>query len=151
MEVLTELCQELRNWFDRNQPKYYGEFTIENGVLILSGDMSLRDGQYFRVIGSALNDGVHQYGVYGDALEDEAFSGAVWAMAIPPAVLSLAKEIKAWQDKYGGIDSAAMSPFASESFGGYSYSKSGAGSGSGSTSGGWRSAFAGRLNSWRKI
>lgn len=151
MEILTELCQELRNWFDRNQPKYYGEFTIENGVLILSGDMSLKDGQYFRIIGSALNDGVHQYGVYGDALEDEAFSGAVWAMAIPPAILTLVKDIEAWQDKYGGIDSAAMSPFASESFGGYSYSKSGAGSGSGSTSGGWRSAFAGRLNPWRKI
>lgn len=151
MEMLTELCQELRNWFDRNQPKYYGEFTIENGVLVLRDDMSLKDGQYFRIIGSALNDGVHQYGVYGDALEDEAFSGAVWAMAIPPAVLSLAKEIKAWQDKYGSIDSAAMSPFTSESFGGYSYSKSGAGSGSGSASGGWRSAFAGRLTPWRKI
>lgn len=151
MKVLTELCQELRNWFDRNQPKYYGEFTIENGVLILSGDMSLKDGQYFRIIGSALNDGVHQYGVYGDALEDEAFSGAVWAMAIPPAVLTLVKDIKAWQDKYGSIDSAAMSPFASESFGGYSYSKSGAGSGSSSASGGWRSAFAGRLSPWRKI
>lgn len=151
MEMLTELCQELRNWFDRNQPKYYGEFTIENGVLILGGNMSLKDGQYFRVIGSALNDGVHQYGVYGDALEDEAFSGAVWAMAIPPAILTLVKDIEAWQDKYGGIDSAAMSPFASESFGGYSYSKSGVGSGSGSASGGWRSAFAERLNPWRKI
>lgn len=151
MEILTELCQELRNWFDRNQPKYYGEFAIENGVLILSGDMSLKDGQYFRIIGSALNDGVHQYGVYGDALKDEDFSGAVWAMAIPPAILTLVKDIEAWQDKYGGIDSAAMSPFASESFGGYSYSKSGAGSGSGSASGGWCSAFAGRLNPWRKI
>lgn len=151
MEILTELCQELRNWFDRNQPKYYGEFVIENGVLVLSGDMSLRDGQYFRVIGSALNDGVHKYGVYGDSLTDEEFTGTVWAMAVPPAILTLVKDIEAWQDKYGGIDSAAMSPFASESFGGYSYSKSGAGSGSGSASSGWRSAFAGRLNPWRKI
>ena len=151
MEILTELCQELRNWFDRNQPKYYGEFAIENGVLVLRDDMSLKDGQYFRIIGSALNDGVHKYGVYGDSLTDEEFTGTVWAMAIPPAILTLVKDIEAWQDKYGGIDSAAMSPFASESFGGYSYSKSGAGSGSGSTSGGWRSAFAGRLNPWRKI
>ena len=118
MEVLTELCQELRNWFDRNQPKYYGEFAIENGVLVLSGDMSLRDGQYFRVIGSALNDGVHKYGVYGDSLTDEEFTGAVWAMAIPPAVVDLAKEISDWIDKYGDV---MTSPFSSESFGGYSY------------------------------
>lgn len=152
MEILTELCQELRNWFDRNQPKYYGEFAIENGVLILSGDMSLKDGQYFRIIGSALNDGVHQYGVYGDALKDEDFSGAVWAMAIPPAVLSLADDINAWQDKYGTIDGFALSPFTSESFGGYSYSKSqgstSAGRGAAST---WQTAFANRLNIWRKI
>lgn len=152
MEILTELCQELRNWFDRNQPKYYGEFAIENGVLILSGDMSLRDGQYFRVIGSALNDGVHKYGVYGDSLTDEEFTGTVWAMAIPPAVLSLADDIQAWQDKYGAIDGFALSPFTSESFGGYSYSKSQGGTSAGrGTVTTWQAAFANRLNKWRKI
>ena len=31
--MLTELCQELRNWFDRE--RYYGTFTIENGNIIL--------------------------------------------------------------------------------------------------------------------
>lgn len=150
MRILTELCQELRNWFDRNQPKYYGDFTIEDGVLVLSGDMSLKEGQYFRIIGSVYNDGVHQYGVYGDALEDETFTGAVWAMAIPHPVLSLAKDIEAWQEKYENLDSAAMSPFVSESFGGYSYSKPQATAKQGTMSN-WRAIFAGRLNRWRKI
>ena len=149
MEILTELCQELRNWFDRNQPKYYGEFTIENGVLVLRDDMSLKDGQYFRIIGSALNDGVHKYGVYGDSLTDEEFTGAVWAMAIPPAVVDLAKEIEDWIGKYGDV---MTSPFSSESFGGYSYTKAqgyaNAGGGMLST---WQSAFADRLNRYRKI
>ena len=46
---LTELCQELRNWFERE--KFFGEFTIENGAIIVP-DGSLQDGQFFRVIGS---------------------------------------------------------------------------------------------------
>ena len=58
-----------------------------------------------------------------------------------------------WSDKYLGVDSAAMSPFNSESFGGYSYSKSGGSSSSGNVdlSGTWQGAFADRLNNWRKI
>ena len=150
MEILTELCQELRNWFDRNQPKYYGEFTIENGVLILSDNMSLKDGQYFRIVGSALNDGVHKYGVYGDSLEDEIFNGSVWAMAIPPSVISLAKDIGDWIDKYGDV---MNSPYSSESFGGYSYSKAQgySGTGGGKMLSTWRAVFANRLNRWRKI
>lgn len=143
MEILTELCQELRNWFDRNQPKYYGDFKIEDGALVLP----LKDGQYFRIIGSLLNDGVHQY---GDVLVDEEFSGAVWSMAIPPAVLSLAKEIEDWISKYGDV---MTSPFSSESFGGYSYSKAQgyAGSNGGGMLSTWQAVFADRLNRWRKI
>ena len=152
MSMLTEICQELRNWFDRDQAKYFGSFKIENGE-ISSDDWTLDiiDGQCFRIIGSALNDGVYRKGI--DALQDESFSGVVWAMAVPPSVIALSEEIEAWQEKYGGVDSAAMSPFNSESFGGYSYSKSGGGAASGGTgsAGTWKSAFADRLDRWRKI
>ena len=149
--MLTDLCQELRNWFDRNQPKWFGEFKIENGALILREDMSLKNGQYFRIVGSALNDGVYQYGA--DALVDETFTGSIWAMAVPPSVIALSEQIDAWNAKYGTVDSQAMSPYNSESFGGYSYSKSGGGSGSGSSSptATWQSMFASALNRWRKI
>ena len=75
----------------------------------------------------------------------------MWALAIPKAVINLAAEIAEWQTKYVAADSAAMSPYQSESFGGYSYSKSAGGSASGASASGWQSAFANRLNMWRKL
>ena len=145
--MLTELCQELHNWFDKE--RHVGSFEIENGELTVS---FLKNGQYYRIMGSIFNDGVHKYGDTNDALTDEEFDGSVWALAIPKAVINLATEIGEWQTKYGGIDSSAMSPFQSESFGGYSYSKGGSGnSNSSTTAPSWKSAFASRLNMWRKI
>ena len=51
---------------------------------------------------------------------DERFEGAVWALAVPPAVIALAGEITEWQEKNG---EAVLSPYTSESFGGYSYTR----------------------------
>ena len=147
--MLTELCQELKNWFER--AIYHGQFTIEGGQL---ADCSfLQDGQYFRIVGSVFNDGVHIWP--DDALHDEVFEGAIWAMAVPPTVIALSEEISAWRNKYDGAASANMGPYSSASFGGYSYSRgSGGGSGSGSRSNGaptWQGMFASELNRWRKI
>lgn len=141
---LTELCQELRNWFERDRT--FGEFTITGGEISLSD--FLQDGQYYRIVGSVFNDGVYQYPTTG--LHDETFRGAIWAMAVPPSVIALLQEISDWQDKYG---EAILSPYNSESFGGYSYSKStGSGSnGSGNGSGDYRNVFADKLKLWRKI
>lgn len=144
--MLTELCQELHNWFDIE--RHTGTFTIDNGNI--TADFLL-EGQYFRIMGSVFSDGVHQYPA--SDLLSETFTGSVWALAIPKAVINLATEIDAWQQKYGGADSAAMSPFNSESFGGYSYSKSAgsAGSNSGGGGAGWQSVYASQLNKWRKL
>lgn len=146
--MLTELCKEINNWFE--YAKFFGTFTIEDNVI--TGNYSLQDGQYFRIIGSVFNDGVYKFGDELD-LTDETFTGAIWAMAVPKEVIALADDIKDWSDKYLGVDSVAMSPFNSESFGGYSYSKSGGSSSSGNVdlSGTWQGAFADRLNHWRKI
>ena len=146
--MLTELCKEINNWFE--YAKFFGTFTIEDNMI--TGNYSLQDGQYFRIIGSVFNDGVYKFGDELD-LTNETFTGAIWAMAVPKEVIALADDIKDWSDKYLGVDSAAMSPFNSESFGGYSYSKSGGASSSGNVdlSGTWQGAFADRLNHWRKI
>lgn len=142
--MLTELCQELRNWFDRE--RHSGTFTITGGNI--TADF-LQVGQYYRICGSIFNDGVHQYPV--DVLRDETFDGSVWALAIPDPVLKLAEDIDEWREKYEAADSAALSPFQSESFGGYSYSK-GSGSSGGAIGGvSWKNAFASRLNMWRKL
>jgi len=147
---MTELCQEIRNWFDR--VRYIGSITIgtDGGVYCDGIAVGLAEGQYYRIIGSTFADGVH---VYPDAdNKQESFDGAVWAMAVPPPVIKLAAEIAAWRAKYEAPDAASMSPYFAESFGGYSYSKSvGAGTKSSGTTADWKSAFAARLNQLRKI
>lgn len=143
--MLTELCQELHNWFDRE--RYTGTFEIRGGKLTAP---VLVEGQYYRIIGSLFNDGVHLYD--DEDLKDETFVGAVWSMAVPMPVILLAEDIKAWRDKYESADSSAMSPYMSESFGGYSYQKGSAFTGTGSGGGtSWKSTFAERMNVWRKL
>ena len=142
--MLGEVCQEINNWFDKK--RYFGEFVISDGVL-QPGDFELLDGQYFRIIGSTFNDGVYQYPA--EKLADETFSGAIWAMAVPPAVIAISDEIEDWVNKY---TDAMNSPYQSESFGGYSYTKKSSSGSSGSDSSTtWQGVFASRLNRWRKI
>lgn len=143
--MLTELCQELRNWFERK--KFFGTFTIENGQIDVS-DGSLQSGQYFRIVGSVFNDGVHEYGSETDRLTDEVFEGAIWSMAVPPAVIDLSERISEWVHKYGD---SVSSPYSSESFGGYSYTKASSGQGNADSNPTWQGIFAKELNKWRKI
>lgn len=143
--MLTELCAELKNYFLRDQAAdiHYGEYTISGGGIVLP---FLLDGQYFRIVGSVLNDGVYQYPAVG--LSDETFTGAVWAMAVPPAVVALAADIEEWNEKNADI---IASPFMSESFGGYSYTKGSVYGESGSSAMTWKKQFASRLSKWRRL
>lgn len=149
--MLSELCQELKNWFDRNQPKLHGDFEISEGKITDETFIeAIQNNQYFRIISSVFNDGVYKY-TNDLELINEKFNGSIWLMAIPKDVIDLSAEIDAWQAKYNNIDSEAMSPFASESFGGYSYTKASGNSESGSSNPSWQSVFASKLNLWRKI
>lgn len=143
--MLTEILQYLRNWFRRSV--YVGTIVIEEGTIkSINGEDAeglFRDGQYCRILGSALNDGVYQQTT--SELHDETFNGAVWGLGIPHAVLALVEDIEDWQAQNGAV---AAGPYQSESFGGYSYSKATSAS-NGDTS--WQSAFASRLAPWRKI
>lgn len=141
--MLTELCAELKNYFLRDQSKdiHSGTYEIIGGSIDLP---FLIDGQYFRIVGSILNDGVYCYPAYN--LADETFTGAIWAMAVPPAVVSLADEIDNWTSANA---ETLNSPYTSESFGGYSYSKASGMNGSGAYS--WRDQFASRLSKWRRL
>ena len=138
--MLEQVLRHLNNWFlvDIHE----GTFTVENGSIALP---FLQINQYFRICGSMFNDGLHQYPA-GD-LTDETFTGTVWVLAVPKAVVALAEDIAAWEEKNG---EAVASPYQSESFGGYSYTKRSAGNDSG-TLNGWQDAFRGRLNDWRKL
>lgn len=138
--MLTDLCQELHNYFIKDI--IAGEFEINEDGTIDGLEDKLIEGQYFRIVGSVLNDGVHRFSDSG--LKPERFSGAIWAMAVPPAVVALASEIEAW---IANNKDMLDSPYTSESFGGYSYSKATDANGSLS----WQSHFGSRLNRWRKI
>ena len=142
--ILTEVCEYLNNYFW--EKKISGNFTISDGAIDASG---LKEGQYFRIVGSTFNDGVHVYPA--NDLKDEEFNGSVWAMAVPQAVIAIVSDISEWQTKYGNVNSEAMSPFASESFAGYSYSKSGSGNANGGSNITWQDVFGGRLNKYRKL
>ena len=82
--MLTDLCQELHNWFDLVH--YSGRFEVTGGVLTAS---FLAPGQYYRIIGSVFNDGVHKYTGEADPdLTDEVWTGSVWALGIPRQLLT---------------------------------------------------------------
>lgn len=137
--MLDHVLAYLRNWFVVGH--YDGNITIENGEI---KNVSLLDGQYFKIVGSILNDGTYKFPAF--TLKDEQFNGSVYALAIPPDLLDLVQEIEGWQEKNG---TAASGLYQSESFGGYSYTiKNGADSSGGFA---WQNAFATRLNRWRKI
>lgn len=147
--MLTDICAELNNYFDRDMPKSFGDFSIDSGVLQNADSYGLKVGQYYRIIGSVFNDGVHKWtGEPDEGLVDESFTGAIWLMAVPKELVVLSDEVDEWVEKYGKV---AMTPFVSEnlSASSYSYTKdTSAGGGNGAT---WQNIFAKRLSRWRKI
>ena len=150
--MLTQICDFIHNYFALEL--HSGTFEIVGGAITLD---FLKEGQRFKISGSALNDGIYTYSsmaIFDDdaendvALMDETFTGTITAMAVPKAVLDLAKEVSAWVKKNAD---ALNSPYTSESFGGYSYTKA---TGSGANAGGvlsWQDVFKSRLNAYRKI
>ena len=139
--MLEQVLMNIRRWFPVEGGIHSGTFTIEDGGITLP---FLAEGQYFRICGSVFNDGLHQYNVLD--LIDETFTGTIWALAIPKALIDLSKEIEKWQEKNG---ESASSPYSSESFGGYSYSKATDAETGGAVT--WQSAFKQQLSAWRKI
>ncbi len=140
--TMNDLCDKLNNYFEREI--YTGTFTVENGSISLP---FLLDGQYFRIVGSVLNNGVYKYPC--SELTDESFRGEVWAMGVPPALIALLAEINEWQTKYG---ETVQSPYSSESFAAIQgYSRTLATDSQTGNAITWQSQFRSRLNRWRKI
>ena len=91
--MLDELCADIRNYFVQSEnDKHAGTYTINGGTFSPPLDF-LKAGQYFRVVGSTLNDGVYRFDGCGVFL-DETFNGSIWAMSVPPAFIALADRIK---------------------------------------------------------
>lgn len=150
--MLQQLCENIHNYFIQKQE--VGTFEIADGTISLP---FLLDGQRFLISGSVLNDGMYTYheaGIKNDddtvavGLQDETWTGTICALAVPPAVIALSGEVKAWVDANG---EAVSSPYQSENvIGVYSYTKASGGSGAGGSVT-WQDVFKDRLNRWRKV
>ena len=149
--MLNQICENICNYFIRD--RFEGRFEISDGMISLP----LLDGQRFLIRGSVLNDGMYTYhdtGIKDDddtvevGLQDETWAGTICALAVPPAVIALSGEVKAWVDTNG---EALNSPYSSESvLGVYSYTKASGGHGAGGSVG-WMDVFADKLKRWRKV
>ena len=142
--MIGEVCAECKNYFiQKDVDIHVSNYTVTNHQI---GPVPfLKNGQYYRIVGSALNDGVYKHGTDDLQLQDEEFYGAVWAMRVPKEFVALCNEIKAWVTENA---SALSGPYSSESFGGYSYSKVTASDGGGYS---WRDQFKGKLNAYRRL
>ena len=153
---ITPYCMECRNFFAPATKKadrsfiHAGEYTISSHTVAPLDFIQV--GQYFRIVGSAMNDGVYLNTIQGlSVLTDETFTGTIWEMSVPRSFIADCEKIEAWRTVNEASDSANMSPFISESFAGYTYQKGGGvshGTGNAMT---WQSQFATTLNAWRRL
>lgn len=155
MTDITEYCDYCNNYFLKDYINYTdiytGDFSISNHSFV-SPSFTLKAGQYFRIKGSDLNDGVYcndedSIGL----LQDEDFKGEIWLMSVPRAFIALCNDVSAWRIKNESLDSANMSVFQSETVQGvYSYTKGNGNGGGGSAS--WKdvSVFKSRFNPYRR-
>ena len=145
--MLYEICEHLHNFFDSRDGEYIDRsadtFTISSGV-ISPLSSSLIAGQYIRIVGSLLNDGIYLLPSNRTitTLENETFTGAIFGLAIPRDLVTLDSEITAY------VAANPATGYTSESFGGWSGSRA---TGTNGAPLSWESVYAKRLNRWRKM
>lgn len=142
--TLNDYCADLKNYFvdDFDTDLHFGQFTIADEGITLD---FLDTNQYFRIVGSKFNDGVYRYD-NKLSLVDETFSGAIWAMSVPPDFISAVQEAEQYL-----TDHPLGMEYQSESFGGYSYTRMSGGNSM--ASGFWYlpTTISQKLNKYRRL
>lgn len=149
--ILEDVLWHIHNFFVYDTDIVDG-CAISEGALPASVTSSMLEGQWYRIRGSILNDGIHQHPA--SDLTDETFDGEIDTLVIPKPLLRVVEEIQDYIARNAdAIQTAQSSPYQSESFGGYSYTIRGDLAGNTASGGltGWQAAYAGRLNPWRKM
>lgn len=135
--TVPELCEFTHNYFDRGDNAISGTFAFEPDTM----PEGVAKGQYFRVIGSVFNDGVHKA---GDAdLTTETFSGVVQPMRVPPAFVALALTITEYDKSI-----PAGGKYSSQSFNGWSGTLA---TGEGGLPATGIDRYRTEINRWRKL
>jgi len=163
--MLIEMMRECKNFFELRNDGFYqdyktrpqypvteyeDDYAISEGVLSTL-DSSILSGQYIAIYGSTLNDGIWKVGAAGALTSDltgvtaqsETFHATIYPLKVPQDFVLLAAEITAWRTKM-----VEASPYASESFLGYSYSKAQRQGGGNVT---WQAQFADRLTPYKRM
>lgn len=147
--MIEQVCAHIHNYFEVDKTTglrmiYPDTYTIENGSIELP---FLLDGQYFRILGSEMNDGVYLYPATD--LTDETFTGVIWKMRPPKEFLEIVSEISDWMDKYGDT---MRNPYQSEDvIGVYRYTKMTSGKVTGDYIATWQNVYKDQLKEWRKL
>lgn len=115
---ITHMCGLLRNYFTDEKHIFRGTYTIHDKAISIN---FVKESQYFRITGSAFNDGVY-CNVPEDLerLRDETFTGAIWVMAVPEDFVELCKDAERFRTKISEI-SGNFKGYTSETWGGYTY------------------------------
>lgn len=143
---MEEILRTLNNYFYKF--KEVGEFTISNNSIVVKAPYF--EGQYIKLQGSTLNDGVHKVksvdgrgNITIEGLVNEKFKGVIYSLAIPKTLIDLEPQIKAFREKN------VPSVFTSESIpGGYSYTKA---TGKDGATLDWIGAFSSSLKPYKKM
>lgn len=147
--ILTTVCKHINNYFIHSYER--GKFIISDNAILIKTKPIV--GQYIRIYGSALNDGIYKVtevenasGGFSIDLEDssdEEFEGVICLLAIPKEFINLVGEISEFMEEEKNDPSNPA--LTSESFGGYSYSRATASNG---TAASWQEVFASKLSSY---
>lgn len=154
MNVLEQICAYINNHFTHKNgvpiAAQTGVVVIADGALTTIDDQPvdiIKPGNYYLILGSDFNDGIHQHPDTG--LTDETFTGTIYKMVPPPDFLRVASDIEAWQQKYG---ERVASPYQSEDvIGVYSYQLKATGKTTRESTASWQNTFGDQLKRWRKL
>lgn len=151
--TLYNMMLECRNFFLVNVVQGTHE-TSENSIALTHEPLV---GQYIRLKGSVLNDGVYKITtITKDAetgrylceiigAQKEKFKGEVWLLAVPQTFVELSQRVKSFQELQSKDKSAGT--VQSESFTGYSYSMATGKNGVIT----WKEKFSNELNSYKRF
>ena len=142
---MEKILNSINNYFY----KFYesGSYSINTNTITVKGKYII--GQYVRIEGSTLNDGVYKVAfVDGQnitleslTMQDEEFEGIISSLAIPSDLISLKAKIETYESEN------KPSAIVSESFGNYSYSLATNANGQALT---WQEVFSNELKPYRK-
>lgn len=113
---IESLMKECNNYFYKW--KETNTFTINNNTIEVTGTYLV--GQYVRIVGSIVNDGIYQIETYTSGkitiigLTDEVFEGTIYGLSVPKDFIELESKIETYNNKN------VISNKSSEGFNNYS-------------------------------